>query len=236
MLAAAVLALWWAQAEPAPVEAAPAEPAPSAAPLTVAAAPEPAPADNRVAISGAFAYRLGSEGRAIGPAEGFSLGGDYERRYLQVAPEIELGVGLDFFYDKFQTGVTGTTTVEPGQEQTFPSERIISQTGFVLLQTVAWRHGRWRPFVQVGPGFTIAYFSTAESMFSPGTFNAVQPLVRVAGGLDVTITHDVGIVARVGFDYLFTRPTFTADAAAGSQSYSFLGNLFDAGLGVVFFF
>jgi len=106
----------------------------------------------------------------------------------------------------------------------------------VLLQTAAWRHGRWRPFVEAGPGFTIAYLSTAESMLSPGTFDAVQPLFRVAGGLDVTIAHDVGIVARVGFDYLFTRPTFTADASAGSQRYSFLGNLFDAGLGVVFFF
>jgi len=233
MLATAVLALWWAQAEPAPVEAAPAEPAP----LTVAApAPEPPGLDNRVAITGAFAYRLGDEGRAIGPADGFSLGGSYERRYFLLSPEIELGVGLDFFYDKFQTGVTGTTTTEPGVEQTFPTERIISQTGFVALQTLAWRHGRWRPFVEAGPGFTIAYFSTSEEMFRPGTFDAVQPLVRVAGGLDVTLTHDVGIVARVGFDDLFTRPTFTATAPGGVQTYSFLGNLFDAGLGVVFFF
>ncbi len=120
-------------------------------------------------------------------------------------------------------------TVAPGQEQTFPSQRVISQTSFALTQTVAWRQGRVRPFAQVGVGFAVSYFSTPELTFRPGTFDAVQPLGRGTVGLDVGITQAIAISARAGYTLVFTHPAYTP----GTTSYSFLGDSLDVDLGVV---
>jgi|HubBroStandDraft_2_1064218.scaffolds.fasta_scaffold87186_2 hypothetical protein len=227
MLAAAVLASWLAQAEPAPAEATPS--APSTTSVAIAPAPAPPTPDNVVGVYGGWGRRLGGEAQTVGPANGISVGGSYQRRYLTLLDHLELGAGLDFFYDKYQTDVTGSTMVAEGQEQTFSAERIISQASFVLTQTVAWRLGRVRPFAQVGLGFAIAYFSTPELAFRPGSFDAVQPLGRGTVGLDVGITHDIGISLRAGYTLVFTHPTFMP----GTTSFSFLGDSLDVDLGVV---
>jgi hypothetical protein len=227
MLAAAVLASWWAQAEPAPASAPPA--APPAAPL-VAQPPAPAaPSDNALGIYGGWGRRVGSTADAVGPANGFSFGGSYERRYLVLPHGFELGGALDFFYDKFQMDVVGSAMVAPGQEQTFTGQRIISEASFVALQTAAWRHGRARPFVGLGFGFTVAYFSSPELIFRPGSFDATQPLARGVAGFQVAITHDIAVALRAGYSLVFTRPTYTPS----TTSYSFLGDFFDADVGVV---
>jgi hypothetical protein len=242
MVAAAVLASWLAQAEPAPAArtpaaaSAPAEPMPAApaaatAPTVPGAAapkPPPPPPDNAVGVYAGWGHRLGSEAETIGPANGISVGGSYQRRYLTLLGQLELGAGLDFFYDKYVTDVTGSTGAA-GQEQTFASQRIISQASFALTQTVAWRQGRVRPFVQVGLGFAVSYFSTPELTFRPGTFDAVQPLGRGTVGLDVGVTHDIAISLRAGYTLVFTHPAY----APGSTSYSFLGDSLDVDLGVV---
>jgi hypothetical protein len=229
MLAVAVLASLWAQAEPAPPEAPPAPPAvaPSPTPTPPAAA---VARDSALAVYASFAHRLASEGQRLGPANGFSIGGGYERRYLTTPAGFELGAGLDFFYDRFATDVTGSSMVAPGQEQEFPAERVISQTGFALVQTAAWRAGRVRPFAKVGFGMTVAYFSSPEIALRPGSFDAVQPLARGALGLSVVVAHDVAICAQGGYTLLFTRPGYTTSDAV---TYSFLGDLLDLGLGVV---
>jgi len=233
MLAAAVLASWLAQAEPAP-----AEPTPSTAtapnvpniPNMAAPTPPPPPApDNAVGVYAGWGHRLGSEAQTVGPANGISVGGSYQRRYLTLLDNLELGAGLDFFYDKYETDVTGSTTVAPDQEQTFASQRIISQASFALTQTVAWRRGRVRPFAQVGVGFAVSYFSTPEIAFRPGSFDAVQPLARGSVGLDVGLTHDVAISVRAGYTLVFTHPAYSP----GTTSYSFLGDSLDVDLGVV---
>jgi len=240
MLAAAVLASWLAQAEPAPAEPATAEPTtatPTAASAPGAVAPTPTnptnppwpPApDNAVGVYAGWGHRLGNEAQTVGPANGISVGGTYQRRYLTLVGNLELGAGLDFFYDKYQTDVTGSAMVTPGQEQTFSAERIISQASFALTQTVAWRRGRVRPFAQLGLGFAIAYFSTPEIAFRPGSFDAAQPFGRGSVGLDVGVTHDVGISVRAGYTQVFTHPTYMP----GTTSYSFLGNSLDVDLGV----
>jgi hypothetical protein len=241
MLAAAVLASWLAQAEPAPSEPMPAEPttatpttagAPSA-PIVAAPAPTnppspPAP-DNAVGVYAGWGHRLGSEAQTVGPANGISVGGSYQRRYLTLLGNLELGAGLDFFYDKYERDVTGSAAVAAGQEQTFASQRIISQASFALTQTIAWRQGRVRPFAQVGFGFAVSYFSTPELTFRPGTFDAVQPLGRGTVGLDVGITHDIAISLRAGTTLVFSHPAYMP----GTMSYSFLGNSLDVDLGVV---
>jgi hypothetical protein len=231
MLAAAVLASLWAQAEPAPSE--PALPPAQSAPVVSTPAPSaPLVPDNTIGVYFGWGRRLGSGPDVVGPANGISVGGSYQRRYLALGDGFELGAAFDFFYDKWQTGVTGSTMVAPGQEQTFASERIVSQTSFALLQTGAWRRGRARAFLGVGPGFTIAYFSTPELMFRPGSFDAVQPMLRSAAGFDVILTHDTAIALRAGYTLVFTHPAFTP----GTTTYAFLGDFFDLGAGVVFQF
>jgi outer membrane protein W len=224
MLAAAVLASWVAQAEPAPP--------PPAAPVVAKPAPPPPAPDNTLGAYFGWGRRLGSEAQAVGPANGISVGGSYQRRYLTFGAGFELGAAFDFFYDKFQTDVTGATMVAPGQEQLFPSVRVISQTNFALLQTAAWRRGRVRPFVGIGLGATIAYFSSPELVFRPGSFEAAQPFGRGMGGLDVVITHDTAVSLRAGYTLVFTHPTYTPN----TTTYSFLGDLFDLDLGVSFQF
>jgi hypothetical protein len=227
MLPALVLASWWAQAQPAPVPAQPLA-------ATPAAQPPAAPLDNRIAITASYSRRLGEEGAPIGPRNGFAVGGSYERRLLPLPHDFDIGAGLDFFYDKFQTGVTGTSMVAPGQIQAYPGERVISQTSFAATAVAAWHWRRVRPYAQVGAGFTIAYFTTPEEALQPGNLTAVQPLARTTGGFDVAITRDISVTARVSYTHLFTRPTFTATPlnAAAPMPYSFLGDLFEAGAGV----
>ena len=236
MLAAAVLASWLAQAEPAPTEPAPsATSAPTApsqpnVPSKAASTPPPPPApDNAVGVYAGWGHRIGHEAETIGPANGISVGGSYQRRYLTLLGNLELGAGLDFFYDKYVTDVTGSMTVAPGQEQQFPSQRVISQASFALTQTVAWRQGRVRPFAQVGVGFAVSYFSTPELTYRPGTFDAVQPLGRGTVGLDVGVTQAIAISLRASYTLVFTHPAYTP----GTTSYSFLGDSLDVDLGVV---
>ena len=233
MVAAAILASWLAQAEPAPAEPPPAASTAASAPTAPVAAPPkappPPPPDNAVGVYAGWGHRHGTEAETVGPANGVSVGGSYQRRYLTLFDHLELGAGLDFFYDKYVTDVTGSTAVAPGQEQTFPSQRVISQASFALTQAVAWRQGRVRPFAQLGMGFAVSYFSTPEVTFRPGTFDAVQPLGRGTVGLDVGVTHDIGISLRAGYTLVFTHPAYTP----GVTSYSFLGDFLDVDLGVV---
>ncbi len=227
MLPALVLASWWAQADPAPA-------APPVPPAT-ASAPAPPPAsDNRLSLAAGYARRLGAEGGALGPRNGFAVGGDYERRLVTLPSLLELSAGVDFRYDRFRTPATGTSAPVPGEVQPYSSDRVLSQTSFAATAGAAARWRRLRPFVQVGAGATIAYFSSPEMTLRPGNLTAVQPLGRGTAGLDVAITDQIGVTVRLAYTHVFTHPTLTTDANSGAPAtYSFLGDLFDAGAGVV---
>src|SRR5436305_7160068 len=136
MLPALVLASWWAQADPAPAEP-PA--APSVAPATPAPTGATAATDNRLSIDLGYARRLGDEGGALGPRNGFGLGADYERRIVALQAQVDLSAGVDFRYDKFQTAVTGTSMAAPGGVQTYAAERVLSQTSFAATAGAAGR-------------------------------------------------------------------------------------------------
>jgi hypothetical protein len=180
-------------------------------------------------VLGQFAYRLGSEGQSLGPAAGFSLGGSFEHRYLALPDDFELGAAVDFFYDRFATGVVGSSMVAPGVEQTFDGTRMLSETSFALLQTVAWRGGPVRPFLAAGVGLTIAYFSSPELTLRPGSMDAVQPLARGVAGLDIAVSATAAVVVRFDYTSTFTRPTFTTNQPV---TYSLLGDLLHLGAGV----
>ncbi|HVY39663.1 MAG TPA: hypothetical protein VHM31_17110 [Polyangia bacterium] len=222
MLPALVLASWWAQADPAP----------AAPPAVPSVAPAPPGADNRFALGAGYARRLGDEGGALGPRNGFAVGADYERRLVALPSLLEVSAGLEFRYDKFQTAVTGTPI--PGEIQPYWGDRVLSQTSFAAVADGGWRWRRLRPFVQIGAGATIAYFSSPEMNLRPGNLTAVQPLARGTAGLDVAVFGQIGITLRVAYTHVFTHPTLTTDVSSGAPAtYSFLGDLFDAGAGVV---
>jgi hypothetical protein len=68
---------------------------------------------------------------------------------------------------------------------------------------------------------------------SPGNLTAAQPLVSGAGGLDIAVTREIAVTLRVAYTHPLTHPTLTTDARSGAPAtYSFLGDLFDAGAGV----
>jgi len=226
MFTAALLVSLWAQAEPAPPPPAPAPPPAVAKP----AAPVPA---NGVSVHARFAYRVGTEGRSVGPAAGFSLGGMFERRYLASRHGFELGAAADFFYDRFSTAVVGSTADATGQETVFAGERTLSQTSFALLQTAGWRGADVRVFAAGGPGVTIGYFSSPEVDLRPGTKTAAQPVVRAVVGLELALSAFTSVIVRADYTHAFTRPTFvTADGI----KYSLFGDLLDAGAGLLVHF
>jgi hypothetical protein len=192
---------------------------------TVAPATPPPVLDNAFGVYACYARRLGHEGQSIGPANGVSVGGDYERRYFDTPAGFELGGGLDFFYDRFSTDLSGSMLLDPGLAQ-----RIVSQTSFAVMQTAAWRRGRVRPFAKLGIGATIAFFSSPEIALRPGSFDAVQPFARGAAGLSVEVAGGVAVSLQGTFTHPFTRPVFTA---TDGTTYSFLGDVLDLGLGAV---
>jgi hypothetical protein len=225
MLAAAFLATLWAQAEQAPPP--PAAPPPQQPVLTQ---PAPAAPPNGLTVSARFAYRVGDEGKSIGPAAGFSLGGTFERRYFASRGGVELAGAVDFFYDRFSTGVVGSTTDATGLETTFDASRILSQTSFALLQTVGWRAAELRVFAAAGAGVTIGYFSSPEVDLRPGSKTAAQPIARGVAGVEVALSGTTGVIVRADYTHAFTRPTFTTSVAT---RYSLFGDILDVGAGLL---
>ena len=226
MFTAALLVSLWAQAEAAP-------PAPAPAPPPAVTKPASGVPANGVSVHARFAYRLGSEGRNLGPAAGFSLGGMFEHRILASRHGFELGAAVDFFYDRFSTAVVGSTADATGQQTLFAGERTLSQTSFALLQTAGWRATDFRVFAAVGPGVTIGYFSSPEVDLRPGTETAVQPLVRGVVGFELALSPLTAVIVRADYTHAFTRPTFVTDDAT---KHSLFGDLFDAGAGLLVHF
>ncbi len=219
MHAVLALGLLLAQAEPAP---APPPPPPGPAPVVA-----PAVSEGKHAISVFLgeSYRLAS-GDAPGPASGFSVGGTFERLYLRLGPPdgtaLVLGASLSFFHDHFTQGLSQA-----------PDDRVLTQTGFVVAQTAAVPFSGVTPWIAIGAGLTIAYFSTPETALSPGSASAHQPVLAGGVGLDVAIKPGLGIRARVNITHTLTRPTFVT--ASGSRLDLF-GDLLDSGIGLFYRF
>jgi hypothetical protein len=223
MLAAALLASLWAQAEQAPAP-------PPAPPRPVPVAEPAAPPPNEISVHARLAYRVGNDAQAVGPNAGFSLGGMFERRYFASRRGIELGAAVDFFYDRFSTSVVGSAMDATGQETQYAADRTLSRTSFALLQTVGWRTPDLRIFTAVGAGITIGYFSSPELVLRPGNTTAAQPLARAALGAEIALSPLTAVILRADYSHAFTRPLFTTEAG---PAYSLFGDVFDAGAGML---
>jgi hypothetical protein len=211
MLAALVLASVWAQAEPAPPP-----PPPPAAPIEE---PPPPVKPNTLSVVGQLATRVRVDEQALPPRNGFGIGGSFERRLLPLGPAFELGAAVDFLYDHFETaGATAGTT------------DVTSDTSFALGATLGWVGPGVRPFVAVGGGLNVGYFTSSESPLVPASTTAVQPAARAAAGVDVALTTAIGLVARIDYTLTFTRPPTTTATGA---TYSLFGDVLHFGAGVV---
>jgi hypothetical protein len=185
--AALVALAWLAQAEPAPPPSA--LPAPAPAPTSAAGDPvEPAPREpvQAVAVHGRFAYRPNDSGSGI-PTEGFSLGGTYERRYARVWERVGLGVGLDFFFDRFATDQKNMTS---GTDVALYARELM-QTSFVALQTLAVERLPVRPFVAAGAGVA----------FGSGT----RPVARGVAGVDLGLARATAITLRADLTHALSN-------------------------------
>jgi hypothetical protein len=224
-LAAAFVSSWLAQAEPAPVE-----PVPPAAPLVD---PAPVTRRNSVAFAARLAQRLGADAKALGPLTGFSVGLTYQRQYLLVAERLGLGLDVDFFYDRFSSDFQTAQPIEPGIASPPDAQRTLSQTSFAALQTLSFDAAPAVAWLGAGLGVTVASFSTLEPALQPGSLSALQPLSRVAFGVDVTVAPRTAVGLRADFTHPFTNPTLTTTR---NETYRPFGDLFDVGLGLLYRF
>jgi hypothetical protein len=226
MLAASLLASLLAQAEPAPPESAPLPPALLAEPVL--------PRANAVSVHASLAYRVGVGGDNLGPAGGFSISGGFERRYFVVAGVLQLGAAIDFSYQRFSTGVEGSAMTGTGEE-VFDGQRTLSKTGFALIQTVAVQLGRVRPFIGLGPGLAINFFSSPEVTLRPGSKTAVQPMAQAMAGFDVDMGGNTAIVVRADVTHPFTDPVFTPSLSPQNPPprYALFGDVVDVGFGLL---
>jgi hypothetical protein len=225
MLAAALLASLWAQAEPAPPEP-PAPPpiaAPSPPPPTAAAVPATPSLANGVSFHLRYAYRLGTEGDATGPAAGISLGGAFEHRLRAFQTGIEVGLGFDFFYDRFSKQVAALSTDPSGAVVATVVDRTLSETSFALMPTIAWRRSDNRIFVGFGGGVTVGYFVSPD-LFS-GSRTAVQRLGRAVGGMDFALSATTAAILRVDYGHSFDHESYGTSLL--------FGDIVDVGAGLL---
>jgi hypothetical protein len=180
--AALVLVSWLAQAEPAPSEELPPPSAPAAPPSD----DHPLRPLHAVAVHGRFAYRANDSGGEA-PRGGFSLGGTFERRYADLGNALGLGVGLDFFFDRFSSDGTHISLMP----------RELTQTSFVALQTVALERLPVRPWVAVGAGIAVG--------------SSVRPVARGAAGAELGLTRSTAIAVRADLTHALSDPGATGD-------------------------
>jgi len=189
------------------------------------ATPEPTLPPNSVSVHVRYAYRVGSEGDSLAPSTGMSLGGEFERRLLAFESGLELGLAVDFFYDRFWKDVIGAAPGPTGQELMITT-RAISQTSFALMETTAWRYADMRVFAGIGGGLTIGYFGSPDLAASR---TAAKPLTRASLGFDFAITPKMAAIMRVDYNHIFDHETFTASG----NTYLLFGDIFDAGIGLL---
>ncbi|HVZ75335.1 MAG TPA: hypothetical protein VHJ20_23320 [Polyangia bacterium] len=257
-LATALAAGWLAQAEPAPPEPAPAlPPASDPGPAELAPAqPAPGPAEpaaeepgaprpraepeptarpraSSMGVAARVAVRLGNEGSSLGPQVGFSIGATYQRRYLPLGDVLSLGVAVDLYHDHFSEDVQSAQPINGALESPPDAQRVISQTSFAALQTLGADLHAVTIWLGVGGGLTFASLTTPETALAPGSLSALQPLGRAAVGVDVAVAERTAIVVRADVTHPLTHPELTTTTNMTVRPF---GDLFDAGVGVLYRF
>jgi hypothetical protein len=187
---------------------------------------------NGVSVHLRYAYRVGSEGDAQVPTTGLSIGGGFEHRLLGFRSGIEIGAGVDFFYDRFSKDVA-VSSIDPasGNQQLSITTQTLSQTSFALTETTAWRYADLRVFGAAGAGFTVGYFTGVAPTGNTASTNDVQPLARGALGVDFAIASKTAAVLRVDYTHTFKRNDYFVSPTGAL--HPMFGDLFDVGIGLL---
>ena len=202
-------ALAWAQAEPAPPGYVPPghhEPE----------EPPPSPLKWHVSANARLAVPLGTV-----PAELASVGyggGIQLTRALVDFGRMRFGVGADFAYQRIPHS----------------TDDFLSDMTFAALLVLDGIFGRVRPWLTAGAGLAVdEYRKPADPMTMAVAIdaNAVVPLVQLALGLDVEISHNVDIGVGAGLDL-----TFSSLSVGSPPIQAFQPGLFSVRLGVGFRF
>ncbi|HET6150330.1 MAG TPA: hypothetical protein VFH68_22515 [Polyangia bacterium] len=239
----AVIALYFAQAEPAPPEqavpapstppAVPAPPAPPtaappAAPAPVAppvAAPEPPVPDalNTACLFAGLGYRLGT---VLEPAAGFSIGGAFERGYASPSPIVDLGWAVEFLFDRFARSVRDTPTS--------PSlTRTITDTSFAALQTLRAGAGPLHASIAAGAGLSVAFFASDEMALAQSSGSAYQPFARARVAVDIAVNAQTAVGVRASYSLMLISSSV---ALASGQTTHLMGDLLDIHAGLFYRF
>jgi hypothetical protein len=231
-----VIALLFAQAEPAPPEppapgpawvapVGPAAPAPAPPPPPAAPATEPpAPAGpNTACLFGGLGYRLGS---VLAPAAGFSIGGAFERRYAGLSAALDLGWAVEFFFDRFAESVKDTPTS--------PSlTRTITDTSFAALHTLRAAAGPLHLSLAAGAGLSVAFFASDEMALAQSSGSAYQPFARARVAVDVAVNGQTAVGVRAGYSLMLTSSSVPL---ASGQTTHLVGDLLDIHVGLFYRF
>ena len=212
LLAALALrpAIAWAQAEPAPPEYVPPghhEPEP----------PPPSPLRWHISANARLAVPLGTTPPNLAPV-GYG-GGIQMTRALVDFGRMRFGVGADFAYQRIPRS----------------TDEFLSDMTFAALLVLDGIFGRVRPWLTAGAGLAVdEYRKPADppmAMPMANDANPVVPLVQLALGLDVEITHNVDLGVGGGLDLTFSSLTVGAPPVQ-----AFEPGLFSLRLGVGFRF
>ena len=223
----------WAQAEPAPPSAIePADPG-SATNGGAAATPDDLKGDFVPPAPPFFAevaFRLTQRpGADPGPKLGVGIGLTLGGRWAELWRLVELSIALDFAYAHHRADVQGVRLLPNGQEETFDGQRLSSENTFGALQRFSLLLPLVRPWVGVGTGLSLGYFSSDETVFRPGGARALRPYGHFAGGVALPLAGQTYLDLRVDYHAMTDNPEFKT--AAGDSRRVF-GDLF--GIAVAF--
>jgi hypothetical protein len=96
------------------------------------------------------------------------------------------------------------------------------------------RAGRFRPFLALGPGVVINFFSSPEATLRPGSKTVAQPVAQAAAGVEVDLKTDMALVFRADVTHPFTDPVFEPSLSPQSPPprYALFGDVVAIGLGL----
>ena len=235
--AAASWAPLWAQAEPAPPlstaelsdpgqasgEPSAPPPGPTAAELPADLAPLPHPYFAEAALR--LSQRPGADST---PKIGFGVGLSLGFRWAMLWQQVELSTALDFAYAQHRKNVDGVRILPNGMEETFDGQRLSSENTFGALQILMLHLPRVRPWLGVGGGLGVGYFSSDEKEYRPGSARAFRPYAQFTGGLAFLVWGQNYVDLRVDYHVMTQNPVFQTATGASKNVF---GDLLTLGVG-----
>ncbi|MDX2020829.1 MAG: hypothetical protein SF187_11355 [Deltaproteobacteria bacterium] len=220
----------FAQAEPAPA-AGPGDPGPAAPPWEAAPGGENTQLDLRPLPPRVFAeaaLRLTTRPSVdLGPTVGFGVGFTLGVRWAMLWHQVELATALDFGYAHHRKNVAGYRINERGVEEKFGGQRLGSENTFGALQIAKLAVPYVQPWVGVGGGVAIGYFSSDERGFDGDGTHTYRPYAQVAGGLAVPIAGQSYLDLHVNYFAMTSNPRF---AGKDGVATSVFGDVFVFGV------